>query len=68
MAIAGVGNTARKRPHPMERTSSERGETSIGNQPRGRLPMATSIFTEHAVRSVHDGDVIKVVAEMMTEI
>lgn len=52
----------------MERTSSERGETSIGNQPRGRLPMATSIFTEHAVRSVHDGDVIKVVAEMMTEI
>jgi hypothetical protein len=43
----------------MERASNERGGTSTGNQPRGGLPMATSIFTEHAVRSVHDGDVIR---------
>jgi hypothetical protein len=54
MVIASAGDTARARPHFVERTDYKCGGPSIGDQHGGGHPMVTSIFTEHALQDLRD--------------
>ena len=54
VVVAGAVDAARAGTHLVERTDGERGGKGVRNQPRGRHPMATSVFTQYAIQDLHD--------------
>lgn len=54
MVVASAGDTARTRPHFVERADYECRGPSTGDQPGGRHPMAASVFTEHGIQDLCD--------------
>lgn len=51
---AGAIDATRAGTHFVERTCGERGGKGIRDQPRGRHPMATSVFTQYPIQDLHD--------------
>ena len=54
VVTAGAIDATRAGTHFVERTGGERGGKGVRDQPRGRHPMATSIFTQYPIQDLYD--------------
>jgi len=54
VVTAGAIDATRAGTNFVERTGSERGGKGIRDQPRGRHPMATSVFTQYPIQDLYD--------------